>query len=77
MTISDIINKIWTIGTNGKITIRPLPRDGHIATFLPDTGEIIYVGGINFNGQSNELIDITNLHISVMCIFFVKKKNFN
>ena len=35
MNIYDTINKIWTIG-----------QWWTTATFLPDTGEIIYIGGI-------------------------------
>jgi N-acetylneuraminic acid mutarotase len=41
MDIFDTINKIWTSVETGLVK-----RDGHTATFLPDTGEIIYIGGI-------------------------------
>src|SRR2546423_15627466 len=50
MIIFDIINKIWNFGVNGAV------RAGHTATFLPDTGEIIYIGGYNY-----ALLDITNI----------------
>ncbi|RIA87926.1 hypothetical protein C1645_739755 [Glomus cerebriforme] len=36
-------------------------RDGHTATFLPDTGEIIYIGGIN---KGYGLIDIANMTVN-------------
>ncbi|RIA87923.1 hypothetical protein C1645_827084 [Glomus cerebriforme] len=53
MNIFDATNKIWVVGEGGRYG-----RDGHTATFLPDTGEIIYIGGIN---AGTGLIDITNL----------------
>ncbi|RIA87928.1 hypothetical protein C1645_739757 [Glomus cerebriforme] len=51
----DATNKVWNNRNSGLIG-----RDGHTATFLPDTGEIIYIGGINSGfGLSN----ITNLDV--------------
>jgi hypothetical protein len=61
MIIFDTINKIWT--NNGANDL--VGRDGHTATFLPDTGEIIYIGGITLIGQQFELIDITNVCVHV------------
>ncbi|RIA87925.1 hypothetical protein C1645_877727 [Glomus cerebriforme] len=55
MNIFDPINHSWSSGEGGRIG-----RDGHTATFLPDTGEIIYIGGIN---AGTGLIDIANLEI--------------
>jgi N-acetylneuraminic acid mutarotase len=53
-----IIDKTWTITKTELVG-----RDGHTATFLPDTGEIIYIGGMTHNGQSYVLIDINNVCI--------------
>ena len=56
MTIFDTVNKIWSTGVNG------IGRIGHTATFLPDTKEIIYIGGFNLDGNNNSvLLDITNV----------------
>jgi hypothetical protein len=57
MNIFDTINKIWINGNNNGL----IGRDGHTATFLPDTGEIIYIGGITHNGIEYELIDTTDV----------------
>src|SRR5205814_391970 len=54
MNIFDTTNKFWSNGPDGSVG-----RDGHTATFLPDTGEIIYIGGMN----NVSLIDITNVCI--------------
>jgi hypothetical protein len=65
MVIFDTINKIWTNGEDGVIG-----RDGHTATFLPDTGEIIYIGGVFSDGQSYVLVDIANVCLYIMyCIY--------
>ena len=72
MDIFDTINKIWINGgENGLIG-----RDGHTATYLPDTGEIVYIGGITNNGNNLELIDMTNvcnIYILHNEILFYKK----
>src|SRR4051812_5448629 len=39
-----------------------LSRDGHTATFLPETGEIIYIGGIIYNPYRNEHVLIDIIH---------------
>ncbi|CAB4395777.1 unnamed protein product [Rhizophagus irregularis] len=54
--IFDSTKNIWT---HGSIDNTLLKREGHTATFLPDTSEIIYIGGCGNNG----LIDITNAHV--------------
>src|SRR5437763_3141688 len=66
MDIFDTTNKIWINGTNGGL----LGRDGHTSTFLPDTGEIIYIGGTNANFG---LIGITNVRKNINDFFFLKK----
>ncbi len=57
MIIFDTVNKAWsTAGVNG------IGRIGHTATFLPDTKEIIYIGGFNRDSSNNIVIlDITNV----------------
>ncbi|RIA81748.1 hypothetical protein C1645_744279 [Glomus cerebriforme] len=57
MNIFNIITQVWSFGTIDNTLIK---REGHTATFLPDTGEIIYVGGRSDNGL---LIDMTNLDV--------------
>jgi N-acetylneuraminic acid mutarotase len=48
LNIFDTVNKIWTISESG------LPgRDGHTATFLPDTNDIIYIGGYRIEDITN------------------------
>ena len=69
MNIYDTINKIWTIGSSGGL----LGRYGHTATFLPDTGEIIYIGGIAEYG----LIYTTYVRKNIIILFkfFIFKTN--
>jgi N-acetylneuraminic acid mutarotase len=64
MYIFDATNKFWTKAGSGLSG-----RDGHTATFLPDTGEIVYIGGITYNSNSYQLIDITNVIIHVLLFF--------
>jgi hypothetical protein len=54
MNIFDTTTNIWTKGTINNTIIK---REGHTATFLPETGEIVYIGGCG----DNELIDMTNV----------------
>ena len=56
MDIFDATNKVWTKTESGLAG-----RDGHTATFLPDTNEIVYIGGFRVNNGIDELIDITNV----------------
>src|ERR1051325_2720613 len=65
MDIFDTINKFWTISTSGLIG-----RDGHTATLLPDTGEIVYIGGITSNNGTPILIDITSNVCYILYNFF-------
>jgi hypothetical protein len=59
MDVFDTNNQIWTNITNIQIGLNG--RDGHTATFLPDTGEIVYIGGHSYNGKEITSINMTNV----------------
>ncbi|GES73184.1 hypothetical protein GLOIN_2v1632718 [Rhizophagus clarus] len=54
--IFDSTTGIWKNDTIDNTIIK---REGHTATYLPDTGEIVYIGGCGDNG----LVDMTNLDV--------------
>ena len=59
MDVFDTNNQIWTKITNSQIGLNG--RDGHTAIFLPDTGEIVYIGGHSYNGKEITSINMTNV----------------
>lgn len=64
MNIFDSTTNIWTHGT---IDNTLLKREGHTATFLPDTSEIVYIGGCGDNGS----IDITNARKLIRFVYYM------
>ena len=57
MDIFDTINKVWTVTYDSGL----VKRDGHTATFLPDTGEIVYIGGHDHVAGLIDIINVCNI----------------
>ncbi|CAB4395795.1 unnamed protein product [Rhizophagus irregularis] len=65
MNIFNSTTSNWTYGTIDNTIIK---REGHTATFLSDTGEIVYIGGNSDNG----LMNMANLDV-----YNTKSRNWN
>jgi hypothetical protein len=59
MIIFNTSDKIWTWNTG---PINENGRIGHTATFLPDTNEIVYIGGYSDNYVFLDITNVCNMH---------------
>jgi hypothetical protein len=67
MNIFNSTTSNWTYGTIDNTIIK---REGHTATFLSDTGEIVYIGGNSDNGLMN-MANVRKLFIYLLQVLYV------